>query len=100
MVKQVKHSLKCLHRKMLSLMEFCCMLQESPVANIPLGLWQYIMDVFSTWWKKLEIYGLPTLFPNNTWKTPQPNIKARDVCLLHESLDNHSVASYKYCKVI
>ena len=33
-------------------------------------------------------------------KTPHPNIKAGDVCLLHESLGKHSVASYKYCKVM
>ena len=38
MVKQVKHSLKCLPMKMLSLMEFCCMLQEITVTinNLPL----------------------------------------------------------------
>ena len=86
MVKQVKHSLKCLLTKMLSLMEFHCVLQEItttinnwpisrfngmdvltpnmlilgrnytsspqnieefPVANIPLGLRQYVKDVYS-----------------------------------------------------
>ena len=39
MVKQVKHSLKCLPTKMLSLMEFCCVLQEitMTINNRPLG---------------------------------------------------------------
>ena len=75
-------------------------IEESPVANIPLGLQQYVKDVYNTWWKKWEIYILPTLFPNKTWKTPHPNIKAGDVCLLHENLGKHAAASYKYCKVL
>ena len=58
-------------------------------------------DVYSIWWKKWEVYILPTLFPNKTWKTPHPNIKARDVCLLHENLPKKNVAStYKYCRVV
>ena len=74
---------------------------ESPVTNTPLGVWQYVKDVFSTWWKKWEIYVLPTLFPNKTWKTPHPNIKAGDMCLLHENLPKkHAAASYKYCRVM
>ena len=39
-------------------------------------------------------------FPNKTWKTPHPNIKAGDVCLLHKNLGKHVAASYKYCKVL
>ena len=27
-------------------------MEESPVANITLGLWQYVKDVYNTWWKK------------------------------------------------
>ena len=76
-------------------------IEESPVANIPLGLWQYMKDVYTIWWKKWEVYILPTLFPNKTWKTPHPNIKARDVCLLHKNLPKKHVAStYKYCRVV
>ena len=74
--------------------------EASPTANVPLGLWQYVKDIFTTWWTKWEVYVLPNLFPNKKWKTPCPNIKARDVCLLHKNLGKHSVASYKYCKVI
>ena len=61
-------------------------IEESPVANIPLGLQQYIKDVYTIWWRKCEVYILQTLFPNKTWKTPHPNIKAGDVCLLNENL--------------
>ena len=43
---------------------------------------------------------LPGLFPNKKWKTPSPNIKARDVCLLNENLGKHSATAYKYCKVV
>ena len=46
------------------------------------------------------IYLFPTLFPNKTWKTSHPNIKAGDVCLLQENLGKHEAASYKYCKVL
>ena len=76
-------------------------IEKSPVANIPLGLRQYVKDVYSNWWRKWEIYILPTLFPNKTWKTPHPNIKARDICLLHKNLPKKNVAStYKYCRVV
>ena len=39
MVKQAKHSIKCLPTKMLSLMEFHCVLQEitTMINNQPLG---------------------------------------------------------------
>ena len=57
--------------------------------------------VYTIWWKKWEVYILPTLFPNKTWKTPHPNIKARDVCLLHKNLPKkHVAASHKYCRVM
>ena len=58
----------------------------SPTANVPLGLQQYVKDIFTTWWTKWEVYILPNIFPYKKWKTTCPNIKARDVCLLHKKL--------------
>ena len=47
---------------MLPLMDFRCVLQEIR-ATIN------IKDMYITWWKKLEVYVLPTLFTNKKWKS-------------------------------
>ena len=67
-------------------------------ANITV-LHSSVRGIVSSWFKHWNNTVVPQLFKISKWEVGHPDLKVRDLCLLHQVKGKLGLQGYKYCRV-